>query len=74
MKSILFFLLSMPFLLSAQDTTYVSIADTNLYLHESERNYLGINLSPMVAGLLTNLNDHDIKLSVLYKRNFGDLI
>ncbi len=72
MKSILFFILLMPFLFSAQDTTYVSIVDTNLYLHESERNYLGINLSPMVAGLLTNLNDHDIKLSALYKRNFGD--
>ena len=61
MKSILFSTLLMPFLFSAQESTYVSIVDTNLYLHESERNYLGINLSPMVAGLLNNLNDHDIK-------------
>ena len=61
-----------PLILSSQDTTYVSFVDTNLYLHESERNYIGINLSPIVAGLLTNQNDHDIKLTAIYKRNFGD--
>ena len=72
MKYILFLSLIIPFLTTAQDSTYVVIEDTNVYLHESERNYLGINLSPMVAGLLTNQNEHNIKLSALYKRNFGD--
>ena len=59
MKYILFLSLIIPFLITAQDTTYVVIEDTNVYLHESERNYLGINLSPMVAGLLTNQNEHN---------------
>ena len=72
MKYIFLSTLLFPLILSSQDTTYVSIVDTNLYLHESERNYIGINLSPMVAGLLTNQNDHDIKLTAIYKRNFGD--
>ena len=72
MKYIFLSTLLFPLILSSQGTTYVSVVDTNLYLHESERNYIGINLSPMVAGLLTNQNDHDIKLTAIYKRNFGD--
>jgi hypothetical protein len=73
MKYILFISLFNPFLLSAQDSSYVPIAqDSNLNIHESERNYLGINLSPMLSGILSNQNEYDIKLSALYKRNFGD--
>ena len=72
MKYIFLSTLLFPLILSSQDSTYVSVVDTNLHTHESERNYIGINLSPMVAGLLTNQNDHDIKLTAIYKRNFGD--
>ena len=54
MKSILFFPLLILIIFS-QDTSYVIIKNDSLnLLHESERNYIGINLSPMVAGLLTN--------------------
>ena len=54
MKYIFFFPLLFPFLLSSQDTTYVSIVDTNLYLHESERNYLELIFLLWFQVLLTN--------------------
>ena len=73
MKKFLLVFLCIPLIFSAQDSSYVSEkTDSISYFHESERNYLGLNLSPMVAGLVTNQDEHNIKLSALYKRNFGD--
>ena len=73
MKNFLLFTLLTPVIIFSQDTSYVVIKNDSLnLLHESERNYIGINLSPMIAGLLTNQTSHNIKVSTIYKRNFGD--
>ena len=72
MRKFLLLTLLTPVIIFSQDTSYVIIKNDSLnLLHESERNYIGINLSPMVAGLLTNQTSHNIKVSTMYKRNFG---
>ena len=73
MKNFLFFIFLFPAIIFSQDSSYViNEHDSINYFHESERNYIGLNLSPMVAGLLTNQTSHNIKISTIYKRNFGD--
>ena len=73
MKNFLFFIFLFPAIIFSQDSSYViNEHDSINYFHESERNYIGLNLSPMVAGLLTNQTHHNIKISTIYKRNFGD--
>ena len=47
--------------------------DTIPKIYESERNYLGINLSPFFNIILNNNPYEKIKITSLYKKNFGKL-
>lgn len=38
---------------------------------ESFPNYIGLNITPLVSGVINTRNNYNIKLSALYKRNFG---
>ena len=46
--------------------------DTSLIQYESERNYFGINLSPLMAGFFNENIYSNIKSNLIYKRNFGN--
>ena len=46
--------------------------DSTLIQYESERNYFGINLSPLMAGFFNENIYSNIKSNLIYKRNFGN--
>lgn len=69
-KLVLFLLLKMFSLhILSQDNP----VDSTLIQYESERNYFGVNLSPLMAGFLNENIYSNIKSNLIYKRNFGDL-
>ena len=59
--------------------TFTSIAQENIDYEddtivpiESQRNYFGANISPLMTGIISERNNYDIKVNVLYKRNYGE--
>tara|TARA_B110001452_G_scaffold133474_1_gene110971 strand:+ start:2158 stop:2910 length:753 start_codon:yes stop_codon:yes gene_type:complete len=48
-------------------------SDTIPNIYESERNYLGVNCSPVFSIFLNNNSFQNLKLTFIYKRNFGKL-
>ena len=49
------------------------ISDTIPMIYESERNYIGFNCSPIISIFLNNNSFQNLKLTSIYKRNFGKL-
>ena len=47
-------------------------SDTIPKIYESERNYIGINLSPLFNYFVTNNPIEKAKISFIYKKNFGN--
>ena len=75
MRSKLFFLILFNpfFLITVYSQNDIILSDTNSPIYESERNYLGINLSPFFNIILNNNSYEKIKITSLYKKNFGKL-
>jgi hypothetical protein len=48
-------------------------SDTIPKIYESERNYIGFNCSPIISVFLNNNSFQNLKLTTIYKRNFGKL-
>jgi len=74
MKKYFIILITVPFYAFSQNLTADpnnldnSIEDVKI---EESPNYLGINITPLMSGVINTRDNHNIKLSVLYKRNFG---
>lgn len=74
MKNYLFVFLFIPTLIIGQDpfSDTIKKVDSLKYIEfEKQRNYLGVNITPLMTGIVSNQNDYNIKLSAIYKRNFG---
>lgn len=56
-----------PFL----DSSFNNIDSLGFIGKENSPNYLGVNVAPLVSGVINTKNNYNIKLSVLYKRNLG---
>jgi hypothetical protein len=64
----LFFLSQDPFL----DTTKSFNPDSlNSIDYETNPNYIGFNVNPLISGIINSRNNYNIKISAMYKRNFG---
>ena len=48
-------------------------SDTIPKIYESERNYIGINCSPIISIFLNNNSFQSLKFNSIYKKNFGKL-
>tara|TARA_B100001287_G_scaffold265229_1_gene257924 strand:- start:3345 stop:4112 length:768 start_codon:yes stop_codon:yes gene_type:complete len=74
MNKILIFLLFAPFSIFSQELfsdTSNNVDSLGFVNKESSPNYIGVNVAPLVSGVINTKNNYNIKLSALYKRNFG---
>ena len=74
MNKILIFLLFAPFNIFSQELfsdTPNNVDSLGFVNKESSPNYIGVNVAPLVSGVINTKNNYNIKLSALYKRNFG---
>ena len=74
MNKILIFLFFIPFSILSQDVfsdTTNNFDSLSFIKKEISPNYLGVNVTPLVSGVINTRNNYNIKLSALYKRNFG---
>ena len=68
--SLIPFLVFITFILTAQEN--IDYEDDTIVPIESQRNYFGTNISPLMTGIISERNNYDIKVNVLYKRNYGE--
>ena len=74
MRNFLFLFVLFPIFIFSQDPFLdtTSNVDSLKYIeYESQRNYLGLNITPIMSGVISNRNNHNLKLSAIYKRNYG---
>ena len=74
MNKILIILFFIPFSIFSQDLNSDTIRNFDslgFIKKELSPNYLGVNITPLVSGVINTKNNHNLKLSALYKRNFG---
>ena len=74
MKNHIFIFFLMPTLLLGQDpfTDTIQKVDSLKFIEfEQQRNYIGFNLTPLMSGFISNQSDYNVKLSAIYKRNYG---
>ncbi len=64
------FLVFITFISSAQEN--IDYEDDTIVPIENQRNYFGTNISPLMTGIISERNNYDIKVNVLYKRNYGE--
>lgn len=50
----------------------IDFEDDTIVPIESQRNYFGTNISPLLTGIISERDNFDIKINVLYKRNYGE--
>ncbi len=50
----------------------IDFEDDTIIPIESQRNYFGTNISPLMTGIISERNNYDVKVNVLYKRNYGE--
>jgi hypothetical protein len=60
------------FIFCIQDIKSQILEENDTIQIEDKRNYLGANISPLMSGIVMSKSDYDIKLSLAYKRNYGD--
>lgn len=76
MRKFLFLFLIFPAVLLSQDpfldTTKSLISDSLKSIeYESSPNYIGLNITPLMSGIINSRDNYNVKLSAMYKRNFG---
>ena len=74
MRSFLLLFTLFPIFIFSQDPFLDSSSnvDSLKYIeYESQRNYFGLNITPIMSGVISTRNNHNLKLSALYKRNYG---
>ncbi len=66
----LFFIFLLSLSLIGQDN--IEIEDDTIVPIERQRNYFGTNISPLLTGIISERDNFDIKINLLYKRNYGE--
>ena len=76
MKKIIFYLFFNPLFFFSQDpfldtTKSFRVDSLNSIDYETFPNYIGVNVNPLFSGIINSRNNYNIKISAIYKRNFG---
>jgi len=72
MKTQITIYIFISFLFCVENIQSQLIEESDTIQIEDKRNYLGVNISPLMSGIVVSQSDYDIKLSLAYKRNYGD--
>ena len=52
-----------------QTSIETTIEEDTIIPIESQRNYFGTNISPLMTGIVSEREDFNVKVNLLYKRN-----